>query len=160
MAAPTLSYTPPLGSPQPGSNVSGGGGGYPIIGARNALDMRRMMMSGRTPDAQYPDGYLGTTPNDRHADKLLNSYGASARYDRTPTRGVHRGGKLDRDAYKWPSWMTPMTGIERQSRSQQRWAPVGRPADVPTFPGSNATPQNSQPLKASDLAKYAPTWRW
>lgn len=157
MTYQTASYTPPYLQGQLGSEVrSGGGGGFPVVGARNALDMERMMRSGRTPDADYPDGYLGTTGG-RHQDKLLQSYGAGGRYDRPYDRGVHKGERLDRDAYTWPSWMNPMSGLERQARGQ-RWAPVGRPPDVPSMPGSNADPK-AQPLKASDLAKFAPTWR-
>jgi hypothetical protein len=131
-----------------------------VVGARNILDERRMMMSGRTPEAQYPDGYLGSVPNDRHQDKLLQSYGANTRYDRPYTRGVHKGERLDRQAYEWPSWLDLTSGLRRQANGQKRWAPVGRPADVPSMPGSNATPGTAQPLKAADLAKYAPTWRW
>lgn len=159
MTYPTASYNPPLQQGHPGSEVrSGGGGGYPVLGARNALDMRRMMQSGRTPDAQYPDGYLGSTGG-RHEDRLLQSYGASARYDRPADRGVHKGDRLDRAAYSWPTWLTPMSGIQRQSRTQRRFAPVGTPADAPSIPGSSATPSSAQPMKASDLAKFAPTWR-
>lgn len=159
MGYSTFSYNTPLQQGHPGSEVrSGGGGGYPVIGARSALDMRRMMLSGQIPDAQYPDGYLGATSG-RHQDKLLQSYGASARYDRPYDRGVHKGDRVDRGDYEWPGWLTPMSGIERQARTQRRWAPRGRPADVPSIPGTNASPQNSGPAKPSDLAKFAPTWR-
>lgn len=158
MTYQTASYNPPLQQGQPGSEVrSGGGGGYPVVGARSALDMRRMMQSGRVPDAQYPDGLLGTTSS-RRQDKLLQSYGAGGRYDRPYDRGVHKGEKLDRDAYSWPSWLTPMTGIERQARTDKRWAPHGQAPDVPSYPGSNAQP-NPQPLQAVDLARFRPSWR-
>lgn len=157
MAYSTLSYTPPYQQGHSGSEVAAsGGGGYPVVGARNALDMRRMMQSGHTPDSEYPDGLLGTY-GDRHQDKLLQSYGAGGRYDRPYDRGVHKGERLDRDAYSWPAWMTPMSGLDRQANGQKRWAPVGRPADSPSFPGSN-TP-NSQPFKVEDLARFAPSWK-
>ena len=160
MAYPTLSYNPPLQQGHSGSEVrAGGGGGYPVVGARSAHDMRRMMLSGRTPDAQYPDGYLGASTG-RRQDRLLQSYGGpSARYDGPHDRGVHKGDRQDRQDYSWPSWLNPMSGIERQSRTRQRFAPRGRPADVPSIPGSNATPSTAQPPRASDLAKFAPTWR-
>ncbi|MFD4858477.1 hypothetical protein [Streptomyces atratus] len=160
MAYPTASYNPPLQQGHPGSEVrSGGGGGFPVVGARSALDMRRMMQTGFTPDADYPDGYLGTGTG-RHQDKLLQSYGSNVRYDRPYDRGVHKGDKVDRGDYDWPSWLTPMSGIERQARTQQRYAPRGRPADAPSIPGSNANPHNSGPQQSTaDVAKFAPTWR-
>lgn len=157
MGYQTLSYTPPYLQGQPGSEVRAGGGGTPVVGARSALDMRRMMQSGRIPDAQYPDGYLGTSTG-RHQDKLLNSYGASTRYDRPYDRGVHKGDKLDRADYSWPSWLNMETGLKNQAAGK-RWAPRGTPADVPSIPGTNAKPGTTQAFKASDLAKYAPTWR-
>lgn len=157
MGYSTLSYTPPFLQGHPGSEVRAGGGGTPVVGARSALDMRRMMQSGRVPDAQYPDGYLGTVSG-RHQDKLLQSYGAGGRYDRPYDRGVHKGERLDRAAYSWPSWISPTAGLKNQAEGK-KWAPHGRPADVPSMPGSNASPNSAQPLKASDLAKFAPTWR-
>lgn len=156
MAYQTLSYTPPYLQAQPGSEVRAGGGGTPVVGARNALDMRRMMQSGRVPDAQYPDGYLGAVSG-RHQDKLLQSYGASTRYDRPYDRGVHKGERLDSSDYSWPSWLDLTAGIRNQATGK-RWRPHGRPADAPTMPGSNATPHPG-PAKPSDLAKFAPTWR-
>ncbi|MFI0265693.1 hypothetical protein [Streptomyces luteogriseus] len=159
MAYPTASYNPPLQQGHPGSEVrSGGGGGYPVVGARNAMDMRRMMQSGRIPDAQYPDGYLGASTG-RHQDKLLQSYGASTRYDGPADRGVHKGDRMDRRDYDWPSWLSPMSGIHRQARTSARFTPRGHAPDVPSIPGSNASPTSSGPPKASDLAKFAPTWR-
>lgn len=159
MAYPTASYNPPLQQGHSGSEVrSGGGGGYPVVGARSALDMRRMMQGGFTPDAQYPDGYLGTATG-RHQDKLLQSYGTNGRYDRPYDRGVHKGDTVDRGDYEWPSWLSPMSGIARQARTTERFVPRGRPADTPSIPGSNASPHNSGPPKPSDLAKFAPTWR-
>jgi hypothetical protein len=159
MAYPTASYNPPLQQGQPGSEVrSGGGGGYPVVGARSALDMRRMMQGGYTPDAQYPDGYLGASTG-RHQDKLLQSYGANTRYDRPYDRGVHKGDRLDQGDYDWPSWLSPMSGIRRQAHSNARFVPHGHAPDVPSIPGSNASPSQSGPPKPADLAKFAPTWR-
>jgi hypothetical protein len=158
MAYPTASYNPPLQQGLPGAETrNGGGGGYPIVGARNALDARRMMQGNFTPDAQYPDGYLGASGG-RHQDKLLNSYGASVRYDRPYDRGVHKGDKQDRGDYSWPAWLNVMSGIQRQSHSDRRFAPRGHAADVPTIPGSNASPHPGPP-KPFDLAKFAPPWR-
>lgn len=156
MGYQTLSYTPPFLQAQPGSEIRSGGGGTPVVGARSALDMRRMMQSGRVPDAQYPDGYLGSSTG-RHQDKLLQSYGASARYDGPHDRGVHKGERLDRSDYFWPPWMDLTAGIRNQATGK-RWALHGRPADVPSMPGSNATP-HPQPAAASDLTNFAPTWR-
>lgn len=159
MAYSTASYNPPLRQGHLGSEIAAsGGGGYPLVGARNAMDARRMMRGNFTPDAEYPDGYLGTSTNSRHQDKLLQSYGASARYDRPYDRGVHKGDKQDRGDYSWPGWFGVMSGIERQARTGQRFAPRGHAPDVPSIPGSKATPHPGPP-KPSDLAKFAPSWR-
>jgi hypothetical protein len=120
--------------------------------------MRRMMQGGYTPDAQYPDGYLGASTG-RHQDKLLQSYGANTRYDRPYDRGVHKGDRLDQGDYDWPSWLSPMSGIRRQAHSNARFVPHGHAPDVPSIPGSNASPSQSGPPKPADLAKFAPTWR-
>jgi hypothetical protein len=89
--------------------------------AHNHLDQVRMNWR-RTPEATYPDGYLGTL-NTRRGDRLLD--GLKARTTSKPyTRGVHKGERLDQRDYFWPDEFHPLSGIEMQAIGL-RWAPPG-----------------------------------
>lgn len=157
MAGQTLSYNPPFQQAQPGSVSPGGGGGLPIVGARSTIDMRRMMMDGRTPEAQYPDGYAGATGG-RYQDRLLRDYGGpGARYDRPYQKGVHAGDRISPEEYKWPSWLNPMSGIQNQATGK-RWAPRGPVPDAPSIPGIQA--QEAQTgIPTADLMRFRPSWK-
>ena len=89
--------------------------------AHDYLD--RLRMSWRsTPEATYPDGYLGTI-NSRRSDRLLD--GIKERTANRPnTRGVHKGERLEpRDDY-WPDEFNLWSGLEREAAGL-RWAPPG-----------------------------------
>lgn len=84
---------------------------------------RMMAAWGRTPEAQYPDGYLGTAgSNSRRQDRLLNA--VSRTQTRPYTRGVHKGERINPGDYMWPAEFNPMSGIENQARTGQRF-PTG-----------------------------------
>src|SRR5688500_16168090 len=101
MAGPT--FTPwlklsPYQVGVPGAPTTGGGGspvatpGGPQPFFRDAQDERRSMWR-RTPDAQYPDGYLGTIPS-RRGDRILDTL-KSRQNQRSYQRGVHKGERID-----------------------------------------------------------------
>jgi hypothetical protein len=121
-------YSRPFGQDDPAvANVHYG----PEPFARDALDARRMMV-GATPEAQYPDGYLGTIRS-RRDDRLLNAL-KERQSQRPYQRGVHKGERVDPRDYFWdPKAMTPTQGLERQAQAVfvdgkffvQRMAPTG-----------------------------------
>lgn len=75
------------------------------------MDRRRSMWRA-TPEAQYPDGYLGTI-NTRRQDRLLQ--GLKQRTQNKPyTRGVHKGERRDPSDYLWPVEFNLMSGIENE----------------------------------------------
>lgn len=77
---------------------------------RDELDAARSMYR-RTPDAQYPDGYLGTI-NPRRQERLKTN---TARSDNKPyTRGVHKGERMDTKDYFWPDEFRPEHGLVAQ----------------------------------------------
>lgn len=97
-------FLPPYNFGQPGNaNTAGGGGGMgPYF--RDALDARRSAYN-RTPEAMYPDGYLGTIQS-RREDRLLDNL-KSRQNQRSYVRGVHKGERIDPSDYFWPGAMQP-----------------------------------------------------
>ena len=67
----------------------------------------------RTPEAQYPDGYLGTI-NTRRNDRLLD--GLKQRQAAGPkVRGIHKGDQMDARDYYWQPEFNPMSGLVNQA---------------------------------------------
>lgn len=87
---------------------------------RSVLDARRMMYN-RTPQAEYPDGYLGTITS-RRGDRMLDSLKARVN-QRSYQRGVHLGERIDPGDYLYPEDMGPLDGIIRQATTGLRNAP-------------------------------------
>lgn len=123
-----------------GTTVGGGGAG--AVQFRDNLDAKRSMQ-GRTPEAEYPDGYLGTI-TDRHQDKLLSKVKERLN-DRSYQRGTHVGSKMGEKAYYWDG-MSPDDGIKREAqftRGQftmdvRRHAPSGNPVERLAHMGKTA----------------------
>lgn len=108
-----------------GTNTVYGSMGGGLAQARDQLDYARMGSPGRTPEAEYPDGYLGSA-NGRQQDKLLKKIGDLNR--RAYSRGVHKGERIDPGDYVWPSEWTPERGLAAQAvGSRQMLASVGGP---------------------------------
>ena len=85
------------------------------------LDNLRMYWR-RTPEATYPDGYLGTIPS-RRGDRLMD--GLKARTTNRPyTRGIHKGTRIDARDYFWPPEFNLWTGLECQMAGV-KFAPPG-----------------------------------
>jgi hypothetical protein len=129
---------------QPGPAFPGGttvGGG--AIPFRDSLDARRSM-SGRTPEAEYPDGYLGTI-TDRHQDKVLGKV-KERLTDRSYQRGVHVGSTVGQRAYFWGNGTSPQAGLLREAQFTQgpytmdvpRYAPSGNPVEKLAHMGKTA----------------------
>lgn len=130
----------PYNSGGPGSNY-GGGGSVNMVGYRDILDARRSMATGRIPQAEYPDGYLGNV-NSRREDRLLQ--GVKSRLtQRSYQRGVHKGERIDPRDYYWTDQVNPEIGLEYENRGLKWTATGSTPAEQLTHMGKVdfATPQ-------------------
>lgn len=92
-----------------GGNTMGSGSAMPV--ARSELEASRMG-TGRTPEAAYPDGYLGTIRS-RRDDRLLDS-SKNRVNQRSYQRGVHKGERIDPADYRNPPELQPDRGLRRQ----------------------------------------------
>lgn len=123
----------------------------------------------RTPEAEYPDGYLGTIRS-RRDDRLLDSL-KSRETQRSYQRGVHKGERIDPGDYLWPAAWQPDRGL-RVEAAGQRQAPVPAipnrlpPAAAVMFPrGANSlvtlnhTPRVIDPVRVMQLRRLMPSWR-
>lgn len=152
----------PFGSPFP---VGGGGDLQPWW--RDALDFQRSMWR-KTPEAEYPDGYLGTFRG-RREDRLLDSLKNRVN-QRSYQRGVHKGERIDPGDYLWPAAFQPTRGLAYEDAGM-RQAPVEviadriPPAGAAMFPrGANSlvtlnrTPRVIDPKRVEQLRRLMPTW--
>jgi len=93
----------------------------PVPKGHDYLDSLRMYWR-RTPEAQYPDGYLGTIPS-RRGDRLMD--GLKARQQNRPnTRGIHKGERIDTRDYFWSPEFNLWSGLEAEARGE-RFTPPG-----------------------------------
>jgi hypothetical protein len=169
------SYNTPVG--QQGSTTSMGAGGgmngsqQNLAGFRSILDAKRAMV-GKTPNAEYPDGYLGNI-TDRREDKLLQHVRENAR---SYTRGVHKGSRIEAQDYFWPEDFNPYTGLEYQKQGK-KWTAQGAPVERLVYGDKwlsqaeeaqireqmNLPPdpqmRNSDPEVRAGLRKNLPAWR-
>ena len=157
-------YLPPFnyGAPGNANTVGGGGGMGPYF--RDSLDARRSAYN-RTPEAMYPDGYLGTI-NTRRGDRLLDSLKNRAN-QRSYVRGVHKGEIIDPSDYYFPNALQPTDGLQRQAAAvpfdtmwlNQRNAP--RLDLVPQLTLKEQTMMGAEPGigRTTQLRKLAPPWR-
>lgn len=140
----------------------------PMPFARDTLDARRMMTGNYTPEAAYPDGYLGTIVS-RRDDRLLNSVKDRAG-KRSYTRGVHKGERVDPSDYYWdPTAITADDGILRgmaavytgETFLVQRMAPTGN--EVVKLAQRDKLPVDDVPVATPNpngqLARMKPPWR-
>jgi hypothetical protein len=114
--------------------------------ARDPLDLARAAMGARTPDAQYPDGYLGDVNSRR--ERLFTEVGSGPR----DQRGVHKGERLAPQDYVWPVEFGPMSALVNQAETGQRYVPAGY---LPVDPAHQAS--HSQ-VDRSALKTLAPRW--
>ena len=153
----------PYGTAQPGSPVSGGGGRNSYtVGTRDNLDGLRM--GGKTPEAQYPDGYLGTIRS-RREDRLLDAV-KSKIGDRSYQRGVHKGIQIDSGDYFWPQELQPTRGLELQAKGIRN-APIQTTTEQILY--GRGLPRGAESLvgplpgevseRAPELSRLLPGWR-
>ena len=140
----------------------------PAPRGRDRLDDLRMNWR-RTPNAEYPDGYLGTV-NSRRGDRLLDSL--KSRMNQRPyQRGIHKGERIDASDYFWPPEFNQWSGLETQAAGL-RWAPPGigqylederyptdRKVGPRGVPAGNEPPRPfANPDRLPTLAAQAPRW--
>lgn len=94
-----------------GGNIVGHGSAMPS--ARSELDAQRLGI-GRTPSAEYPDGYLGTIRS-RRDDRVLDATKNRVN-QRSYQRGVHKGERIDQSDYYWPMQLQPDRGLRNERR--------------------------------------------
>jgi hypothetical protein len=87
----------------------------------NMLDERRSGWH-QTPEATYPDGYLGTL-NARRSDRLMQNL-IDRQRSRPYSRGVHKGERIDGSDYFWPVEFGPDTGLMMEAAGL-KFAPPG-----------------------------------
>lgn len=104
-----------------GAYTTTGGGGTPLV-PRSQMDFMRLGV-GRTPEAEYPDGYLGTIRSRRDdrgipTDTVLDSL-KNRQNQRGYQRGVHRGERVDPAQYLYPAGLEADRGLKLQARAVQ-----------------------------------------
>jgi hypothetical protein len=136
------------------STAVGGGGNL----ARDQLDAARMGVA-KIPSAQYPDGYLGNI-NSRRGDRLLD---ALKQNNRSYTRGVHVGERIDATDYFWPAEFNPERGLKNEARGIKT-APLLQLAPPPHLVNdgksnpTNSIPGVQDPKRTQQLMRLRPPW--
>ena len=144
------------------------GGPQPVF--RDPLDKLRSQWRS-TPEAQYPDGYLGTL-NTRRQDRLLE--GLKQRSQQRPySRGIHKGDQRDMSDYLWPEEFNLMSGLVNEM-SGLRYVSPGLSFEVEDQGGGqltndgkpnafnqgtiNQVPSQPNPDRVAQLRRLAPPW--
>lgn len=147
-----------------------GGQGTPV--ARSDLDAIRIG-TGRVPQAEYPDGYLGTIRS-RRDDRLLDSIKSRVN-QKSYQRGVHKGERIEPNAYYWGPEFNDQQGIQRQMKARYdanahvyrvpRSAPDIRLVPAPHLVNDGKANMRSDQdvamnvTRANQLAYLKPAWR-
>ena len=160
-----------------GTYTNYGGGGTPV--ARSELDFLRLGV-GRAPQAEYPDGYLGTIRTRRDdrgrpsstSDKVMNSLKTRIG-QRSYQRGVHRGERVDSSDYYYPEGLEPTRGIARQMRAakvgnvflSERNVEDAMVAPAPHLPNDgkanmrSTSPMSLDKRRVDQMARMRPVWK-
>lgn len=88
---------------------------------RSAMDFARIGV-GRAPQAEYPDGYLGSIRSRRDdkgkpyaiSDTVLDSL-KNRQNQRAYQRGVHKGERIDAAQYMWPENLEPDRSLNKKN---------------------------------------------
>jgi hypothetical protein len=153
-----------------GYNNQGGYGG-PV--ARGDLDGMRIG-TGRVPSAEYPDGYLGTIRS-RRDDRLLDSIKSRVN-QKAYQRGVHKGERIEPNAYYWDREFNDQSGIKRQMKAQQvllngvmvwqmpKSAPLAHLVPAPHLVNDGKSnmrsdsPGTISPMRSNQMSYLKPKW--
>jgi hypothetical protein len=160
-----------------GTYTNYGGGGTPV--ARSELDFLRIGV-GRAPQAEYPDGYLGTIRSRRDdrgrptstSDNVLNSLKVRVG-QRSYQRGVHKGERIDSAGYYYPEGLENTRGIARQMKAakdgnvyrSQRNVENAMAAPAPHLPNDgkanmrSTSPQSLDTRRVDQMSRMRPTWK-
>jgi hypothetical protein len=124
------------------------------------LDRIRMQWR-QTPEATFPDGYLGTI-NTRRQDRLLD--GLKQRTQNRPyTRGIHKGERIDYQDYFWPPEFNPWTALQLEAQGK-KFAPPGLGMEYgQKLANDGKNPDNwrrqqDDPDRIAHLRSLAPPW--
>lgn len=149
-------------------------GGFGVPVARGELDAIRIG-TGRVPSAEYPDGYLGTIRS-RRDDRILDSVKARVN-QKGYQRGVHKGERIEGNAYFWSPEFNDQQGIQRQMKARRvnvngvfvyqipRAAPDIRLVPAPHLVNDGKSNMRSDQdvalnvTRANQLAYLKPVWR-
>jgi hypothetical protein len=145
--------------------------------ARSELDYLRLGV-GREPQAEYPDGYLGTIRTRRDDRGRPNSAseqvldGVKVRLNqRGYQRGVHRGERIDPQDYVLPRNLSMDRGIRRQMAAAKRGIPAPRNTQVTSLAPppklvndgkaniSSNTPYEINQRRIDQVSRLKPAWR-
>jgi hypothetical protein len=145
------------------SGTVSGTGPTPVF--RSAKD-QRISAFGVGPDTQYPDGYLGTMSSNRRQDKLTKAIRGN---QRSYSRGVHKGERINAGDYIWPKEFNLLTGIKLESEGKKFSPPGAEPVRLTNDgkAGPRGIPRGlERPDKQvidlqrrSMLKSLAPVWR-
>jgi hypothetical protein len=122
------------------------------------------MGGGKLPEAEYPDGYLGTIRS-RREDRLLDAVKTKIG-DRNYQRGVHKGLRIEPQDYFWPPELQPDRGLQLEARGVKN-APLGTTTEQILY--GRGLPRGAENLvgpmpgeiseRAPELRRYLPGWR-
>lgn len=164
-----------------GAYTTTGGGGTPIV-PRSQMDFVRIGV-GRAPQAEYPDGYLGTIRSRRDdkgkpyaiSDTVLDSL-KNRQNQRAYQRGVHRGERIDPAQYMWPEDLEPDRRLNKKNYrlvevdgavvyNVKRNAPKDNLAPAPHLVNdgksniSSNVPAEFNPRIAQNFTHLSPQWK-
>jgi hypothetical protein len=146
-----------------GTYTAQGGTGFTV--SRDRLDAMRLG-GGRTPSAEYPDGYLGTIRS-RQDDRTMDSI-KGRENQRSYQRGVHKGVAIDPADYEWPMGLDPQRGIRNMVRGiktapamelapAQKLVNDGKGSIRPSD-GTSNQPGEINPARAAQMSRLLPNW--
>jgi hypothetical protein len=163
-----------------GAYTTTGGGGTPVV-PRSEMDFLRIGV-GRAPQAEYPDGYLGTIRSRRDdkgkpyavSDTVLDSL-KNRQNQRAYQRGVHRGERIDPAQYLWPENLQPDRRLNVKPKlvdndgsltmNVPRYTPAATLAPAPHLVNdgksniSASVPAEFNPRTADTFSHLKPRWQ-
>jgi hypothetical protein len=141
------------------------------------MDFARLGV-GKTPAAEYPDGYLGTIRSRRDdrgngTDTVIDSL-KNRQNQRAYQRGVHKGERIDPGEYYWPEGMNPDRRLKVKAKAIDndgainlmvtRYAPQTQLAPAPHLVNDGKAnisandPAEVNKYRAESLQHLRPNW--